>query len=450
MYHKKRKLKKPFKIILVLSLILSLGLGVLYTLNQYPESLMSISAEDKNFGKDKNQKEKSKDFIKVYHFPDTNIKVIQTWIDEVMLEHDDYIANNLKEDHKLEVKQDYSSESFNDLASVKLSLWVDGVMVRETARSFDTKEKAMIPLSALFTEAGQNIVTTKMRNTFPKNDAPRDEFLEEFKSQSFERFYIGEETLDVYFSDAFGNKEVFQLPLAETTNYLVHDLGKHTKTDGFVPSTYMDRGVSGSDKLLAFTFDDGPHWEVTEKLMDTLEAHNGQGTFFVVGERVEDHEDNQRILKAILDRKHQLANHSYDHKNFNTLSLDALHAQIDKTNAILEKATGYPGPYMVRPPFGNANAFVRENTDSIYVNWSVDTLDWQTHDPKMICEEIMKMSDDGDIILLHDLYETSYEGFKCAIEKLDAQGYKFVTVEELLKAREVDYQAGNIYFDAYQ
>ena len=76
-------------------------------------------------------------------------------------------------------------------------------------------------------------------------------------------------------------------------------------------------------------------------------------------------------------------------------------------------------------------------------------MDWASHNPSAICDNITKYAHDGGIVLMHDLYETSYEGFKCGIEKLSQQGYQFVTVEELLKAKGVEIKEQNLYFDAY-
>lgn len=440
---RRRKLKRPLVLIVILLLVLASGTAVLFSLNRYPKELLTVENEDKNFGSSELVKEKNKNLIKVYHFPKTKISSINTWIDEEMKVNDVLVQKELQEDHKTMVKQDYSSEEINDFASIKIQLYIDDELVREKVKSFDTVENTDITANRLFTNAGKNIVTHKLRDEFSQANMTRHEFLDTYNIKNFKDFYIHKNQIEFYAHD-----KSFLLPLEETTHYLQEDLGNYQRTDGFVPSVYMDQGVDPKEKLLAFTFDDGPHSEITPKLMNTLEKYGGQGTFFIVGSRVEENEDHKDILKSILDRGHQLANHSYDHSNFNTLSVEALNAQIDRTNTIFEEATGYVGPYMVRPPYGNANTFVKENTQSVFVNWNLDTLDWLTRDAKLICDEIIQTSEDGDIILMHDLYEESYKGFSCGIEHLAKQGYTFVTVEELFKARGVDYKPGIIYYNA--
>ena len=450
MVNKRRKLKRPIKIIIIFTLLLVLGFGVLYKLNQYPKDLIASSSDDKNFGKQKFTKDKNKDFVKVYHFPDTNISEIKSWIQEEMNINDQVIENHLQDKHKLKVKQDYSSEEFSPYASIKLTLKINNQVVRETARTFDAELNEELSLSTLFTKAGNNTITDQMRKKFSQGDLERHDFLNKYKTDTFKEFYLSKDNLELFNSDVNQDKVIYTIPLEETRKFLAKDIGLHEKSDGFVPSVYIDQGLKNDDKLLAFTFDDGPHTVITGKLMDALEKHEGQGTFFIVGSRAEQNEDSKAMLNSILDRGHQLANHSYNHQNFNHLSVQEFNDQIDRTNQIFEEATGYAGPYMVRPPYGAANQHVRDNTQSVFVNWSVDTEDWLTHNPKMICDEILTMSEDGDIILLHDLYETSYKGFACAVDVLADEGYKFVTVEELFKARGLDYQPGEIHYDAYR
>ena len=443
MTKRRRTLKRPVLLITVLLLILALGITVLFTLNRFPKELLAVQSEDKNFGITERVKEKNKHMFKVYHFPKTKISSVNSWIKEEMNQNDDIVQDHLDTDEKIQVKQDYSSDASNNIASVKLRLYINQELVREVSQSFDLENNQPISADHLFIEAGNTLITQKLRSHFTQGTLDRHDFLDQIKIENIKNFYINKDDITFYKDD-----ESLTLALKDTTHYLKQELYDYQPTDGFVPSVYIERGVDPNEKLLAFTFDDGPHWEITEKLMDTLEEYDGQGTFFIVGSRVEESEVHNDILKSILDRGHQLANHSYNHQNFNTLGSEALNDQIDRTNNIFEEATGYKGPYMVRPPYGNANSFVRENTNSVYVNWNLDTLDWLTRDAQMICNEIKQSSEDGDIILMHDLYEASYEGFQCGIKELAKEGYQFVTVEELFKARGVEYEPGNIYYNA--
>lgn len=441
MHVEKKGIKTKVLLAISLFIVLLVGLGILYKVTRYPSELIKVSSEDKTFGKHEITKSKSDNFYKVYHYPSGKIKSMNQWIQEEMEDNDKLIETLSKDEQdKTLIKQDYKTNEIDGKVSVLLNLELNGKTIKEVARTFDNKEDKVIVLGDLFDETGQNIVSTHLRNNFEQNELSRNEFLSKFSTQSFDNFYLANDeiiTLDK------GNK--YTINIKDTVTYLKNDLGNHKISDAPSPSVYLDQGVDPNEKLVAFTFDDGPHWDITEKLMDTLEAHDGKGTFFMVGQRIEEDEAYKPIVKSVLDRGHQLANHSYDHADFNTLNKEQVNAEIDKTNAIFKDASGYEGPYMVRPPYGNANEFVRNNTNSVFINWSVDTLDWKTRDANSICNEIEKMSHDGAIILLHDLYESSYQGFECGIKKLAAQGYKFVTVEELLKAREINYETGEIY-----
>ncbi|WZU02004.1 hypothetical protein MGH68_02640 [Erysipelothrix sp. D19-032] len=83
---------------------------------------------------------------------------------------------------------------------------------------------------------------------------------------------------------------------------------------------------------------------------------------------------------------------------------------------------GYDGQIMVRPPYGNANEYVRENSNVTFINWSVDSNDWRYKDGKSVCDTVVEYAHDGGIVLMHDLYSSTVEGSKCALEKLSVKG----------------------------
>ncbi|HEY4537824.1 MAG TPA: polysaccharide deacetylase family protein [Erysipelothrix sp.] len=434
----KRKIrKKAIAIIVALGLLIALLFG-LYKKTQFPKTLLTVNAENKQAGTHEVSKIKEKDYIAALHYPKIKHEALNAWLTEEKDKMITLIKSNTKENEKIMALQDYESYQIGDYTSVKLDLSINEETIYQSMRTFD--KEAMIPLATPFDTQGGRIMTDLIRKNSPQNETSRDEYLENTQADHFYQFMITPNDLIIQ------TDQMIKKPLEETTVYLKADLGDIKKTDGIAPSVYLDKGVSGNDKLIAFTFDDGPHYEVTEKLMDVLEKYNGQGTFFMVGQRVEGQE---AIVKSVLDRGHQLANHSFDHPNFNTIPKEDYQEQINKTNAEFKRATGYEGPYMVRPPYGEANKETRSNTNSVFVNWSIDTMDWASHNPSAICDNITKYAHDGGIVLMHDLYETSYEGFKCGIEKLSQQGYQFVTVEELLKAKGVEIKEQNLYFDAY-
>ena len=201
--------------------------------------------------------------------------------------------------------------------------------------------------------------------------------------------------------------------------------------------------ASSGAKLAAITFDDGPG-AYTETLLAELAKRNVHATFFISGYRVPSYPG---VLADIAAGGHELGNHTYSHADLNTLSASAIRSEISKTRDYLVKAAG-DQTYYIRPPYGNANKTVRANADAPLICWSVDPQDWKYHNANTVCSNILSGAYDGCIILVHDIYKTSVEGALAAIDKLQAKGYEFVTVHDLLLRRGVTPQNGTVYYDA--
>lgn len=196
-------------------------------------------------------------------------------------------------------------------------------------------------------------------------------------------------------------------------------------------------------KLIAFTFDDGPGAYTTD-LLDGLAARGAKATFFIAGYRVSSYPD---VLEKIVEGGHQLASHTYNHKNLNTLSYDEVVQEMESNRKLLVEAGGEQ-TYYIRPPYGNANATVRSAADAPLINWSVDSLDWKSLNAESVRSTILDQAYDGAIVLVHDIYKTSVQGALSAMDALADQGYEFVTVEELLLRRGITPETGVVYYDA--
>ena len=196
-------------------------------------------------------------------------------------------------------------------------------------------------------------------------------------------------------------------------------------------------------KLIAITFDDGPG-AYTGTLLDELAARDVKATFFVSGYRAKGYPET---LGRIVAEGHQLASHTQNHENLNTLSSSKIASEISQTQALITAAGG-DDPAYIRPPYGNANQTVRNAAQAPLINWSVDPEDWKYHNADTVCRNILNGSYDGAIILVHDIYKTSVDGALAAIDQLLAQGYEFVTVRDLLLRRGISPEAGVMYYDA--
>ena len=206
----------------------------------------------------------------------------------------------------------------------------------------------------------------------------------------------------------------------------------------------MPAAASGfTEKLIAITFDDGPG-AYTAQLLDELAARDVKATFFVSGYRAANYPET---LKRMVSEGHQLASHTQNHENLNTLSAAKIADEISRTQDYITAAGG-DNPAYIRPPYGNANKTVRAQAPSPLINWSVDPEDWKYHNADTVCSNILAGSYDGAIILVHDIYQTSVNGALAAIDKLLEQGYEFVTVRDLLLRRGITTEAGVMYYDA--
>lgn len=192
--------------------------------------------------------------------------------------------------------------------------------------------------------------------------------------------------------------------------------------------------------MIALTFDDGPS-QYTWPIIRALESVQGKATFFVVGNRVASHHS---VLQQLVFIGCEVGSHSYSHPSLSKLSQEDIRAQLDDTDQLLTEAIGY-GTALLRPPYGNINELVRETVGKPLILWSVDTKDWKYRDKAHVVEHVLDNVQDGDIILMHDIYETTAQASQELIPLLHEQGYQLVTVSELFAAKGVTLQPGESY-----
>lgn len=194
-------------------------------------------------------------------------------------------------------------------------------------------------------------------------------------------------------------------------------------------------------KYVAFTFDDGPYSPVTSKLLDKLESIDGRATFFVVGNRLND--STGSLLARASSLGCEIGSHSYTHTvYFNNCTDAQMENELAKTQALIRKYTGADALCM-RPPGGSITESRKKSCGYAVIIWSVDSADWklkgrQTESQRQenvdaIVNNVLSTVRDGDIILMHDLYENTLEAFCRIADTLKAQGYELVTVSELLE-----------------
>lgn len=195
------------------------------------------------------------------------------------------------------------------------------------------------------------------------------------------------------------------------------------------------------EKLLALTFDDGPWSGTTEQLLDGLSERGARVTFFLIGEQIAGREDTVRRMAA---EGHQVGSHTFTHMDLSRGDSAERQRELARTDAALREVLG-DGCYWLRPPWGFLAPETASAVEVPMAYWSLDTEDWRRLDADAVAQDIIDNARDGDIVLLHDPYTTSVEAALRAIDVLKAKGWRFVTLEELFRAKGVEPELGTLY-----
>lgn len=208
------------------------------------------------------------------------------------------------------------------------------------------------------------------------------------------------------------------------------------------PVAPADDNVDPSKPMVAFTFDDGPRAESTGKILDVLEKYDSRATFFLVGNRIDDYQD---VVRREYELGCDVANHSYSHAKFSELKPEKIERQIENTNNKLKKILGV-GASLVRTPYGETSSKVLKNVNYPVILWDIDTLDWKSRNSKKVVRKILNNVSDGDIILMHDIYDSTADAVAKVVPKLKKKGFQIVSVSQLFKYKGVTPEAHKTYF----
>ncbi|MCI7812218.1 MAG: polysaccharide deacetylase family protein [Lachnospiraceae bacterium] len=179
---------------------------------------------------------------------------------------------------------------------------------------------------------------------------------------------------------------------------------------------------------IALTFDDGPHPVYTPMLLEGLRERRVTATFFLIGENIE---GNEEIVKQMSDQGHLIGNHTYHHVKVDELPAQEACEEMVMTSDLVKEITGETTCY-IRPPFGSWDKSLDCGIDMISVMWTIDPLDWTTKNVSQVVNKVVTEAKENDIILLHDCYESSVQAAFQIIDQLQARGFEFVTVDELI------------------
>ena len=192
----------------------------------------------------------------------------------------------------------------------------------------------------------------------------------------------------------------------------------------------LTRKIDLNAPMVALTYDDGPSAH-TSAILDILGQYGGKATFFVIGEQVPGYADT---VRRAYEMGCEIGNHTYSHQILTSAGTSSIQSQIEMTNTVVRDIIGV-SPHVMRPPGGGYNDTVRGVVGMPLILWSIDTLDWKTKNPFSTQSAVLDHVQDGDIVLMHDLYSQTAAASTVIIPELVDRGYQLVTVSELADCR---------------
>lgn len=204
----------------------------------------------------------------------------------------------------------------------------------------------------------------------------------------------------------------------------------------FIGKTYW-RG-NGNKKEIALTFDDGPYEPYTSQILDILKEYNIKATFFLVGKNIEKH---PKIVKRIWEEGHAIGNHTYNHRRFFYTLFPAIREDILKCQGLIKGITGV-NTSLFRQPLGMRNPSIVKMVEDLnmhMIGWTLRTYDGTVQNPQRIVRRVLNRIANGSILVMHDGCDKgrctkggTVAALPVILDALTKDGYKFVTISELL------------------
>ena len=193
--------------------------------------------------------------------------------------------------------------------------------------------------------------------------------------------------------------------------------------------------VERDQKVCSISLDAAWGADNTGKILDVLDEYGVKATFFVVSAWAEQYPDT---AKAIVERGHELMNHSSKHDHYNSLTADQIVADVNKCNGVIEELTGVR-PTLIRCPFGEYDDHVISAIRSIGmepIQWDVDSLDWKGISAAEITKRVTGKVGSGSIVLFHNAGEHTPEALPDILKYLKQEGYELVPISQILLSGE--------------
>jgi peptidoglycan-N-acetylglucosamine deacetylase len=219
--------------------------------------------------------------------------------------------------------------------------------------------------------------------------------------------------------------------------------GQYPTAQRYGATIHRERGAG---RRLALTYDDGPNPEQTPRLLELLARHDAKATFFLIGKWAA---REPALIRELVAAGHAIGNHTYSHPTMPAHGAKRIREELrrcrDAVEASGERFSTVDGAALMRPPYGRRRpGTLRTMREEGYVpvTWSITGYDWRSYTTARAITRRCERSREGDIILLHDGAESepakdrsrSIACTEAILEHFTAQGYRFVTVPELVAA----------------
>ena len=254
-------------------------------------------------------------------------------------------------------------------------------------------------------------------------------------------YVIKENVMVVYYYDY-----VYDYPYTESVNLTINYNEVHDYLDFTheLDAEYQNENgynYSADKKTVALTFDDGPSSKYNAQFLDVLARNKAHATFFMVGTMMN---NCQKCVLDTYNSGNEVGSHTYNHMNIKKNNALDVNDNLKQVDDLFYKITNDHIKY-VRPPYGSYSKENLENINNPLILWNIDTEDWSHHDVDYIVNSVMENVQDGSIILMHELYETSLQALEILLPRLYAEGYQVVSVSELANMKGKTLESGHAY-----
>ena len=328
---------------------------------------------------------------------------------------------------------DYEEDGFGQLWSVlfRVERVVDGKKEYNAVPwVYNLKKGEAVDAETLFGERAYSYVAEKVNEALEQEEA---------EDITVSYYLLTADGIRFFYDTAEGEASI-TVPYPAVHTYM-------TVTVGGTVIAETIRELDPDKPMIALTFDDGPHYKNTPRLLEILAENNVHVTFFLLGDRT-GWNGSPEAVQLLVESGNEIASQTHNHKMLGQLSLEDLHAEIgDARDAIYALTGDYPT--FVRPPYGNYNDMVKKHADAPLILWNLDSEDWKSKNKDAIIEQVLGEAGDGKIVLCHDIHTCTIEAMEVLIPELIHRGYQIVTVRELFYYKGVEPENGIVYHSSY-